>query len=139
MPSLSRSTSDFTDPERGPIFSPRFGVALLLVVVGIAWIAYYYIVVRVDPTAVPAPEPGNPAFMADLEKWNYAIGFGLMYLLLAGRHMELLLRSPWFLWFALGTSLAWLAVAIPYWFRIPITGLAIASACFALALVLLPA
>ena len=78
MPSLSRSTSDFTDPERGPILSPRFGVALLLVVVGIAWIAYYYIVVRVDPTAVPAPEPGNPAFMADLEKWNYAIGFGLI-------------------------------------------------------------
>ena len=31
MPSLSRSTSDFTDPDRGPIFSPRFGVALLLV------------------------------------------------------------------------------------------------------------
>ena len=78
MPSLSRSTSDFTDPERGPILSPRFGVALLLVVVGIAWIAYYYIVVRVDPTAVPVPEPGNPAFMADLEKWNYAIGFGLI-------------------------------------------------------------
>src|SRR4029078_9651527 len=68
----------FTDPERGPIFSPRFGVALLLVVVGIAWIAYYYIVLRVDPTAFPAPEPGNPAFMADLEKWNYAIGFGLI-------------------------------------------------------------
>ena len=78
MPSLSRSTSDFTDPERGPILSPRFGVALLLVAVGIAWIAYYYIVVRVDPNAVPAPEPGNPAFMADLEKWNYAIGFGLI-------------------------------------------------------------
>ena len=61
MPSLSRSTSDFTDPERGPIFSPRFGIALLLVVVGIAWIAYYYLVVRVDPTAVPAPDPGKPA------------------------------------------------------------------------------
>ena len=78
MPSLSRSTSDFTDPERGPILSPRFGVALLLVVVGIAWIAYYYIVVRVDPTVIPAPEPGQPGFMADLEKWNYAIGFGLI-------------------------------------------------------------
>ncbi len=78
MPSLSRSTSDFTDPERGPILSPRFGVALLLVVVGIAWIAYYYIVVRVDPSAVPAPDPGKPAFMADLGKWNYAIGFGLI-------------------------------------------------------------
>jgi hypothetical protein len=68
-----------------------------------------------------------------------AIGFGLMYLSLAGRHMDLLQRSPWFLWFAFGTSLAWLAVAIPYWFRIPIGGLAIASTCFALALVLLPA
>ena len=78
MPSLSRSTSDFTDPERGPIFSPRFGIALLLVVVGIAWIAYYYIVVRVDPTEFPEPEPGKPGFMADLEKWNYAIGFGLI-------------------------------------------------------------
>ena len=78
MPSLSRSTSDFTDPERGPILSPRFGIALLLVVVGIAWIAYYYIVVRVDPSAVPAPDPGKPAFMADLGKWNYAIGFGLI-------------------------------------------------------------
>jgi hypothetical protein len=78
VPSLSRSTSDFTDPERGPIISPRFGVALLLVLVGIAWIAYYYIVVRVDPTVFPEPEPGNPAFMADLEKWNYAIGFGLI-------------------------------------------------------------
>ena len=78
MPSLSRSTSDFTDPERGPILSPRFGIALLLVVVGIAWIAYYYLVVRVDPTAVPAPDPGKPAFMADLGKWNYAIGFGLI-------------------------------------------------------------
>jgi hypothetical protein len=56
----------------------RFGIALLLVVLGIAWIAYYYVVVRVDPTAFPEPKPGDPAFMADLEKWNYAIGFGLV-------------------------------------------------------------
>ena len=78
MPSLSRSTSDFVDPERGPIFSPRFGIALLLAVLGIAWIAYYYVVVRVDPTVFPAPKPGQPGFMADLEKWNYLIGFGLI-------------------------------------------------------------
>jgi drug/metabolite transporter (DMT)-like permease len=76
VPSLSRSKSDFLDPQRGPIFSPRFIVALLLVVLGIAWIAYYYIVVRVDPTEFPAPEPGKPGFMADLENWNYLIGFG---------------------------------------------------------------
>jgi hypothetical protein len=78
VPSLSRSTSDFVDPERGPILSVRFGIALLFAVLGIAWIAYYYVVVRVDPTVFPEPKPGQPAFMADLEKWNYLIGFGLV-------------------------------------------------------------
>jgi drug/metabolite transporter (DMT)-like permease len=78
VPSLSRSRSDFLDPERGPILSVRFGIALVLAVLGIAWIAYYYIVVRVDPTVIPAPEPGKPGFMADLGNWNYTIGFGLV-------------------------------------------------------------
>ena len=67
-------------PARGPIFSPRFLVALVLMVVGIAWMAYYYLVVRVDPTVFPAPDPGTPAFMADLGNWNYLIGFGLLLL-----------------------------------------------------------
>jgi drug/metabolite transporter (DMT)-like permease len=53
-------------------------VALVLAVLGIAWMTYYYVVVRVDPTAFPAPKPGNPTFMADLENWNYLIGFGLL-------------------------------------------------------------
>ncbi len=65
-------------PAAGPRFSPRFIIALVLMVVGIAWIAYYYVAVRVDPTVVPAPEPGNPAFMADLANWNYLIGFGMI-------------------------------------------------------------
>ncbi len=78
MRALSRSKSDFLDPQRGPILSVRSVVALVLVVLGIAWMAYYYVVVRVDPTAFPAPKPGNPAFMADLENWNYLIGFGLL-------------------------------------------------------------
>jgi drug/metabolite transporter (DMT)-like permease len=78
VPSLSRSKSDFLDPERGPILSVRFGVALLFAALGIAWIAYYYVAVRVDPTAFPEPDPGKPGFMADLEKWNYLIGFGLV-------------------------------------------------------------
>ncbi len=67
---------DFSDPTRGPILTWRFVTFVVLVVAGIAWMAYYYLVVRVDPTAFPAPEPGKPAFMADLGDWNYAIGFG---------------------------------------------------------------
>ena len=77
MPSLSRSKSDFLDPERGPILSPRFVIAVVLVALGIAWMAYYYLAVRVDPTVFPEPKPGKPGFMADLENWNYLIGFGL--------------------------------------------------------------
>jgi hypothetical protein len=62
-------------PDRGPMASPRFIVALVLMVLGIAWIAYYYVVF--DPTALP-PKDGSPAFMGDLGDWNYLIGFGLL-------------------------------------------------------------
>ena len=65
-------------PTRGPVLTPRSIAAVLLVVIGIAWITYYYVAVRVDPTALPAPEPGSPSWMADLERWNYLIGFGLL-------------------------------------------------------------
>jgi hypothetical protein len=78
---------ELVDPVAGPIFTPRFVIALLMMVGGIAWIVYYYVVVRVDPSAVPAPDPGKPAFMADLENWNYLIGFGLLFLgLLVSAH-----------------------------------------------------
>ncbi len=66
------------DPTRGPVLTKRFLVSLVLIVLGIAWMAYYYIAVRVDPAEFPAPEPGDPAFMADLGRWNYLIGFALL-------------------------------------------------------------
>ena len=71
---------DFLDPVRGPVFTVRFVVSLLLIALGIAWIAWYYMVVRVDPSVIPAPEAGNPQFMADLKNWNYLIGFGAILL-----------------------------------------------------------
>jgi len=75
-----KAQQKFVDPDRGPLVSTRFVIALLLILVGIAWMVYYYVQVRVDPTAVPPPEAGSPAFMADLKDWNYAIGFGLILL-----------------------------------------------------------
>ena len=74
--------SDLAEAPGAPVFSVRFLVALLLMAAGIAWIAYYYTVVRVDPAAAGA-EPGGPAFMADLGMWNYRIGFGALLLGLA--------------------------------------------------------
>ena len=78
-----KAKAEFADPTAGPVLSPRFVISLLLIAAGIAWIAYYYLAVRVDPTVFPAPEPGGPAFMADLGKWNYLIGFGAIMVGLA--------------------------------------------------------
>jgi hypothetical protein len=72
------------DPGRGPVVTPRAIVALILVVGGIAWIAYYYLGVRADPTAFTKTGqpvgPSGPDFMGDLAKWNYVIGFGAFFL-----------------------------------------------------------
>ena len=64
---------------------PRCVVAVALVVLGIAWMAVYYTVARDAAIALPgAKKPSNPLpFMADLEKWNYLIGFVLVFLGLA--------------------------------------------------------
>ena len=74
-----KKVKDPLAPDRGPLISKRFIVALALMVVGIAWIVYYYLAVRVDPTVVGA-DPGKPKFLADLGDWNYLIGFGLFFL-----------------------------------------------------------
>ncbi|WP_432477885.1 cell division protein CrgA [Nocardioides sp. GXQ0305] len=78
-----KAKQDLTGVTGGPVMSARFVIALVLVALGIAWIAYYYVVVRVDPSQAPAPEPGGPGFMGDLGDWNYAIGFGLVLVGLA--------------------------------------------------------
>ncbi|WP_110180870.1 cell division protein CrgA [Nocardioides solisilvae] len=79
-PHASRET---TQEKTGRSFPWALVLSVLLVVAGIAWIAYYYAAVRVDPGAVPPGEPGSPAFMADLGRWNYLIGFGALLLGLA--------------------------------------------------------
>ncbi len=88
--------SEFVDPAAGPVISVRFVLAVLLIVAGIAWIAYYYLAVRVDPTAAAPGKPGGPAFMADLANWNYAIGFGaiMVGLLVAAHPSTPLGRTP---------------------------------------------
>ena len=68
---------DLLAPARGPVVTARFVVAVLLVLLGIAWLAYYYAAVRVDPTAAGS-KAGSPGWMADLADWNYVIGFGLV-------------------------------------------------------------
>jgi hypothetical protein len=84
---LKAKQSQFVDPDRGPLLSARFLVAIVLMVIGIAWIVFYYVGVRPDPNAIPAEKPSGPSFMGDMEKWNYVVGFGLFFLgLLVAAH-----------------------------------------------------
>jgi hypothetical protein len=62
-------------PPRQKIFTTRFIISLALIVVGIAWIAFYYAVVRPGDDG----KAGGPEFMQNWEDWNYLIGFGLFF------------------------------------------------------------
>ncbi len=63
----------------------RTVLAGALVLLGIIWMVVYINVAKDAATALPgAKKPDNPLpWMADLEKWNYAIGFGLIFVGLA--------------------------------------------------------
>jgi hypothetical protein len=63
--------------EKHTLFTVRFVIALLLMVAGIAWLVFYYTQARGNPLAFP-PVDGSPKAVADLGRWNYLIGFGLI-------------------------------------------------------------
>lgn len=73
---MSKSKT-ITTEEKSGLFTPRFLIALLLIVAGIAWLVFYYAQARGNPLAVPQVK-GSPKAVADLGDWNYVIGFGLL-------------------------------------------------------------
>jgi hypothetical protein len=99
-----------------------------------------------DPAVAVAMKGTSPRITRATTMWDCWIGFNAshslgamvfaaVYLLLAIRHPQLLSQSPAFVVLALVNALAYLALACKYWFRIPLTGIAIATACFAIATV----
>ena len=73
---MSQSSRDKTAAVRargdqGPGLSlPRTGAALVLALLGIAWMAVY----------LSVAQGGGLAWMADLGRWNFTIGFVLLFL-----------------------------------------------------------
>jgi hypothetical protein len=73
---VSRPRSVATRPTRHgmsgqPISIARTAVAALMVLAGISWVVYYDVWVFDD---------GTPKWVADLGKWNFLIGFGVLFL-----------------------------------------------------------
>jgi hypothetical protein len=94
-----------------------------------------------DPAARAAMEATTPVLTRDTTMWRAWVGFNASHslgaivlaafvLLLAVRHMPVLVAAPEFAWLAVVASLSYVALARAYWFRIPLVGAAIASACF---------
>ena len=68
--SKSRGATSLEPVTGGRVSPVRTGLAALLVLAGIAWIAYYTAAVAGD---------GRPAAIADLGDWNFLIGFGAVF------------------------------------------------------------
>lgn len=84
MAKLKLSKKSDIEIPRDPIFTPRFGIALLLIVLGIVWIAGYYYGIR--PKVVLGEHFHGPSFLYFLHPlkkvagWNYLIGFVVFFL-----------------------------------------------------------
>ena len=61
---MSKSPT-ITSAEKTSLFTPRFVIALLLIVAGIGWLVFYYVQARGNPLAFP-PVEGTPKAVADL-------------------------------------------------------------------------
>lgn len=121
--------------------------AAIFGVLGTIHLVYTFFSAKFDPYD-PAVRTGMQATTMRISRstslWNAWTGFNashslgamvfaLFVLLLAGLHMDFVRSAPLFAWLAAANALAWLAVGLRYWFRIPTTGLALSSACFLIA------
>jgi hypothetical protein len=101
-----------------------------------------------DAATTAAMKATSPVLTRRTSLWNARVGFNAshslgamlfaaVYLVLALGHMQMLSQSPALLWLAVAGGLSYLALAQRYWFRTPLLGIALASACFFAALLLL--
>ncbi|KRF20533.1 hypothetical protein ASG90_18265 [Nocardioides sp. Soil797] len=83
--SKSKEKHELVDPDavKAPIFSVRFLISLLLIAAGIAYVVIWTLYVR-DARAFDLGDGSEPKElingMAKLKDWNWAIGFGLLFI-----------------------------------------------------------
>jgi hypothetical protein len=101
-----------------------------------------------DAATTAAMKVTSPVLTRRTSLWNAWVGFNAshslgamlfaaIYLVLAIGHMPLLSDSPSLVWLAVIGSVAYLALAVRYWFRTPLVGIALASGCFVVAALVL--
>jgi hypothetical protein len=123
--------------------------AAIFAVLGSLHLLYTFVGARLeprDPAAIAAMRATTLRLTRETTVWRAWIGFNASHSLgaivfaafvagLAGWRMDVFRDTPAFAWLAAANSVAWLALARAYWFRIPFVGLLLASACFVAAAV----
>jgi hypothetical protein len=116
----------------------------ILGLLGTLHLVYTLFTHKFDPRDIAtqaAMRADHPMLTRRLTMWRAWIGFnashslGVMlfaavYLVLAARHAELLRASPSLVWLAVAGGGGYLLLAQRYWFRTPLIGIAISTACF---------
>lgn len=118
--------------------------AAVLGTLGTVHLAYTWFTDRFDPRDAAlrqAMQSTSPRLTRATSMWRCWIGFNAshslgvllfaaFYLLLSTSHSEVLRASPALAWLAPVGAAAYLALAWRYWFRVPLTGVALATTCF---------
>jgi len=118
--------------------------ATLLGFFGTLHIVYTFFTNKLEPrdaATAAAMKATNPVLTRRANFWEGWIGFnathglGMLlfaatYLVLAFSHMSWLRDSPTLTWLSVAGSATYLAIARRYFFRTPIIGAAVATACF---------
>ena len=101
-----------------------------------------------DRKVAEAMKATSPLLTNRTTMWNAWIGFNgshslgaifiaMFYILLATTHMEVIRETKSFILLAVLIGVSYLALAIKYWFRIPLIGILIATICFAISAILI--
>lgn len=123
--------------------------AAVMGVLGTAHLLYTFCTDKFDPSdaaAKTAMQASHPLLTRRTTLWRAWIGFNAshslgamlfaaVYLILAIGHIELLRASPALAWLAVVGSGGYVLLAVRYWFRTPLIGCAISTACFVCAAV----
>lgn len=125
--------------------------AAVMGVLGTAHLVYTFCTDKFDPNDVStkaAMQASHPVLTRRTTLWRAWVGFNAshslgamlfatIYLILAISHIELLFTSPALAWLAVVGSGCYLLLAVRYWFRTPLIGCAISTACFTCAAAIL--
>lgn len=101
-----------------------------------------------DRKVAEAMKATSPLLTNRTTMWDTWIGFNgshslgaifiaIFYILLATTHMEVIRETKSFVLLAVLIGASYLALAIKYWFRIPLIGILIATICFVISAILI--